>query len=170
MKTKEQKREAILASLRRFELDQAEEEVNAKRYVDQFDNDPAWPNREAVESNKKTLKYGCYTPVYFLRNHIKSAMEMKPIRDDGVDVKHSLRRGGYRTYHYSWLVYSDEDEATVDTLIKRLAEQGYIKLSKSGKAFHVVKDKFEQIVFNVVVDKNKSWNTVKKTYEELMNE
>lgn len=163
MKTKEEQRKAILETLEQFMLDQAEEEVYAKSYVDQFGNDPTWPNQPAVERNRKTVRFGNYTPVYFLRERIKDDMGYEPIRDDGKDVSLKQRRGGYRTYHYSWLVWSDEHEANVSTIIQRLNDQGFIKLSKSGKAFHVVKKHFKQPTFR------KPGTNEIVTYDEIMN-
>ena len=140
MATREEQRKEILDYLETYLRNQAVEELYAIDYVDRNENDPAV--KEAVERLQKTIKYGHWFPVYFLRKNIISAMEIEPIRDEGVDHTFGLRHGGYRTYHYSWLIYSEEDEAKVSTVIQRLNDQGYIKLSKSGKAFRVMKDKF----------------------------
>lgn len=78
--------------------------------------------------------FGGYLPIWCLKNVVREAMEMKPIRIIDMESRH-------RHYFVHEEIYSEHDDAKVEIVIKRMAEQGYIRLSNSGKAYKVLKTK-----------------------------
>lgn len=64
-----------------------------------------------------------------LRHRIRRAMGVKAVLD-----QQKTRERSIITY-----TYTKEDEAKVETIIRRLAEQGYIVFSKSGRGIKVIK-------------------------------
>jgi hypothetical protein len=85
---------------------------------------------ELYEWQQRKAGVFSWTPVDELWSRVKNAMEIKSVfsqkrRDD---------TNGRCCYDFT-----EADKQNVNTVIKRLAEQGYIKFSKSGKAFKVLK-------------------------------
>ena len=93
--------------------------------------------RKAIIANLEELyewqqsKEGVFswTPVDLLWSRVSHAMEIKSVFSEKL-----TRKSWHACYDYT-----ERDKNKVDTVIKRLAEQGYIKFSKSGKAFKVLK-------------------------------
>ena len=74
--------------------------------------------------------YEQFKTIADLRKVIRKAMEIKPV-DEEVFVLKSYFRGG-RNYARVADVFSDEDNAKVETVIRRMEEQGFIRLLHVG--------------------------------------
>lgn len=87
-------------------------------------------NLEAIKNSEKFEQYKGYAPIELLRSNICMIMEWKR------EVKTRLERGGCWTY-----ILLDTGCANCTKTIDRMAEQGFIQISKSGKGFRVLKTK-----------------------------
>ena len=90
---------------------------------------------ETADCYHRNIRYGIYQSVFGLREEIKYSMGMKPSDTKYTDVQY---KKGQRAYTFTWHTFSAEDEAKVDLVIKRLAEQGFIRISKSGKTYTIL--------------------------------
>ena len=101
------------------------------------------------ESLANRMKFGRYFPMKDLKETIASAMEMKMV-DWNSETKSELVGvhdcfNGYcwigrsKKATYKTIGFTQKDNATIEKVIGRMADQGFIKVSKSGNGFLVLK-------------------------------
>ncbi len=102
------------------------------------------------DDQAKEKKFGRYFPLKDLKETIADAMEMKMVKwsEDNEnelvgthDICTGYRRLDRRTVraHYELYGFTKKDHCVIETVISRMAEQGFIKVSKTGKGFRVMK-------------------------------
>ena len=138
MRTKEESRAKILEYLKgQLERDNNEIEY-AKCYIANYSGRSGYeePIKKTYEPE---VKFGVYHKLETLEQEIFDAMWIEPEKTEVWKTYGGKYRGKRNVYtHYSRF-YSDADKAMAKTVIDRMAAQGYIKISKNGHHFKILK-------------------------------
>lgn len=138
--TKQEKREKINELLRWYK-GLEDQDINTAKFIIAQGGQP-----DEVLANR--MKFGRYFPIKDLWDTIGSAMEFELLawrdHEDELDGLFDVPDGCFRINHhyrvlYKSVGYRKADFRVIQTVIDRMAEQGYIKVSKSGRGFRVLK-------------------------------
>lgn len=138
--TKQEKRQKIMELLKWYkELE--EQDIKTANYIISKGGTP-----DEVLSNR--VKFGRYFPIKDLHETIANAMEIKEVdwrgHENELDGIHDVaygRKKFNRHYRieYKMVGYFKADFKIIQMVVDRMAEQGYIRVSKTGKGFRVLK-------------------------------
>lgn len=141
MKTKQEQRAEIMELLESYKAIENNEIEMAKFVISE--------GGKPEENLANTLKFGKYFPIKELHETIASAMSIEMVDCTFENMKeflgvHDVVCGYRRTDRKTGAVYktvgfTKTEFATIQLVINRMAEQGYIKVSKSGRGFRVLK-------------------------------
>lgn len=116
---------------------------DAKEYIEKYGNNKMY-EQSIKENYEPIIKYRVYTPIDELSDAIIEAMGFIPVEvQTYTKYRNYIVRGRLKsekiTTHLP--IYSDKDNETVKTIIERMSQQGFIRISKKGRHFKVLKSR-----------------------------